>query len=489
VILADDASSDLALRPLIGLASFYIMLRTLLRSSFFVAMALVTVATWGCEPPPEARIEPTSRQLTVFWSGALRGELLECDCPLVPGGLPRLATLIDRERALAPDLSLLVEVGDVAGDPVDDESVAVESEIARRVRAELAYEAMGLIGYDLYLPGERDLTLGAEVVIDRVRTNGGALLSSNLWWRGVGEPLGQSTHLIETEYGAVAVIGVIQPLSEIERLAARAGHGAELEVVDPAVALDLVIAGLDDDVALVLLFAHGEDDWVRGVLSQVSGVDICVVAHDDSDPRTVEEIGDTLLIHTARDGKSLGRLEIELRSDGTIQYSGRPYAPTEDLVRDPEVSAIVDALDERLTEAQAFFDSANQGMEHPSGGTYLGFSACGECHGEQVESWLSTPHVSAFQALQSIGWHFETACFDCHATGFGFEAGFQSRMRTPLLSGVTCEACHGPASRDVHDPPGESGYGAVTEETCRGCHDQEHSPDFDYESALPRVRH
>lgn len=465
------------------------MLRHLLLPSFLAVLLTVTSLPLGCVPPPEEREAPETRQLTILWSGTIRGELTECDCPLAPGGLPRLASLVAEQRESSPDLSILVDVGDVAGDPREEQGVVVESELARRVRAELAYEALGFIGFDLYVPGERDLTLGVTPLVEQIEDNGGRLLSSNLWWANQAEPVGEPYHLVETELGSVALIGVSQQITASEELAARRGHDPEIEMFDPSVSLDLTLDALPTDVSFVVVFAHGTNAWARELLGVVDGVDVCVVAHEDSDPREIEQIGDAFLIKTAREAKSLGRLDILLRSDGTITFSGYPLAPTEEYERDPAVLELVDELGSRLRSAQQTLDNANVEAPHPSGGTYLGFSACGECHAEQMSSWLTTPHVSAFQALQSIGWHVVSECFECHSTGFGYATGFRGRAVTPMLSGVTCEACHGPASRDVHDPPGESGYGEVSEETCRRCHTNLRDPDFDFEAALPLVSH
>ena len=105
---------------------------------------------------------------------------------------------------------------------------------------------------------------------------------------------------------------------------------------------------------------------------------------------------------------------------------------------------------------------------------------------DETLAWYETPHVGAFHRLQEIGFHTDPECFGCHTTGFGYETGFMTRERSPMLSGVTCEACHGPASRDVHDL---EGYGGVDESTCLGCHDAQRDPDFDSERMIPLIRH
>lgn len=437
----------------------------------------------GCEPPPESLSEPASSVVTLMWSGTLRGEVEPCDCPLVPGGLARLATLIDTQRDSAEGELLLVEMGDVAGPPSDDDE-GIDPELARRVRADLAYEGLDRIGYDLYVPGELDLTLGVDALVERIDAAGAALLTTSVW-RGA-EPLGEGVHWIETDQGEVALLSVVAPLGERELQAARRGHDQPIATLEPLATLAMTLESVGQRADFVVLLAHGPTDWARTVLSEVDGIDLCVVAHEDEDPRGFEQVGESLLLRTAIDGKSLGRMDIELFDDGSVAFSGAPWPPSGDYEEDPDLRALVKTLPQRLDEAQRALDQANPADPHPSGAEYLGFSACGECHADVVEVWLRSDHVSAFQALQRTGWQVEPQCWECHTTGFGYATGFESRATTPLLSSVGCEACHGPSSRHVED---EVEHGEVDEQTCRRCHTAERDPDFDYDSQLELIRH
>lgn len=75
-------------------------------------------------------------------------------------------------------------------------------------------------------------------------------------------------------------------------------------------------------------------------------------------------------------------------------------------------------------------------------GSYQRPQNCGECHPKEFSQWAATRHAQAtcdplFQANQPLTDH-PTECFACHTTGYDIDTG---RF---LLSGVTCEACHGP---------------------------------------------
>lgn len=450
-----------------------------------IAVVLV-VLTGACEMPPDTRREPdggaSAARLTLLWTGAIEGELHPCKCPATPfGGLARLASLIDQELADDPD-ALLVDLGDFAGDPI--EGAAVDEGIARRERAWITLEALGLMGFRAIVPGERDLTLGVERLLAATRDAGIELLGTNLWRGGPDEPLGLTVLTVETSVGSVALLSVTAPLDEHQLRAAEQGHGRPLVVLEPIPALRLALESVTQRAVLVLLLVHGPTDWARDLLAQVDGVDLCLVAHDSDGPDAPEQIGDSYLITTGHQGHYLGRLQLELREGGGAGIGGSALPVIETVGERSEVAAVVQSLEARQEEAQRALDEANEGRSHPSGAEYIGFSRCGACHAEQANSWYSSPHIDAFHALQQVGWHIEPECFECHTTGFGYAGGFLDRQRTPTLAGVTCEACHGPG-----DECEGRDRAAIEEATCRACHTSDTSPDFELETWLALVRH
>jgi hypothetical protein len=115
---------------------------------------------------------------------------------------------------------------------------------------------------------------------------------------------------------------------------------------------------------------------------------------------------------------------------------------------------------------------------------YAGNNAttCGHCHGELTESWEGTGHSEAWAALGTSTTN--PYCQQCHTTGFddrfdhdgnristGVNNGGYDDTGAASLTGVQCEACHGPMGVNpaVHTPQVESSYRG---ETCAFCHDQ-----------------
>jgi cytochrome c554/c'-like protein len=140
--------------------------------------------------------------------------------------------------------------------------------------------------------------------------------------------------------------------------------------------------------------------------------------------------------------------------------------------------------------------------------------------------YVKTPHAHATDTLVHLNppRQFDPECLSCHVTGwdpqryFPFESGFLGLKETPDLVGNGCENCHGPAGRhaaaengeiDVTDAeknqlradlhlkvgPNEGNKpnqvykeGSVVDK-CMKCHDIDNSPDFDFQTYWPKVKH
>ncbi|MEW6337936.1 MAG: multiheme c-type cytochrome [Acidobacteriota bacterium] len=100
--------------------------------------------------------------------------------------------------------------------------------------------------------------------------------------------------------------------------------------------------------------------------------------------------------------------------------------------------------------------------------TFIGAAKCKMCHKLQHDSWLETKHAKATESAKNANdMKFEAACLGCHATN-----------ADEALTGVQCEACHGPGSdyksiQVMKDRAKAVANGLVipTQATCNRCHD------------------
>ncbi len=118
----------------------------------------------------------------------------------------------------------------------------------------------------------------------------------------------------------------------------------------------------------------------------------------------------------------------------------------------------------RPSGSRAFEDDST-GSTFSVFGSYQSPQRCRECHDAEFHAWSSTTHASAsFDPIFQV--YLQQAeepgeCLACHTTGYSTLTG------QFVLSGVTCEACHGPY-RTGH--PGESMAIAISTDLCGSCH-------------------
>lgn len=85
--------------------------------------------------------------------------------------------------------------------------------------------------------------------------------------------------------------------------------------------------------------------------------------------------------------------------------------------------------------------------------TFVGSAACKGCHKEAYKIWEKSPHSHAYKTLvnaqrPALRQH-DPECIVCHTVGFGYHTGFVDDIKTPKLTNVGCESCHGPGSEHI----------------------------------------
>jgi hypothetical protein len=123
---------------------------------------------------------------------------------------------------------------------------------------------------------------------------------------------------------------------------------------------------------------------------------------------------------------------------------------------------------------------------------YVGADKCKICHkgeakGMVWETWEKSAHSKAYQTLvdKKDGSEKNAKCLACHSTGFSKPTGYAVTDSTKALTGVGCEACHGPgadykAMNIMKDKAKAKEAGLMTpnEATCKVCHN-ENATNFD----------
>ncbi len=125
------------------------------------------------------------------------------------------------------------------------------------------------------------------------------------------------------------------------------------------------------------------------------------------------------------------------------------------------------------TSSNAFFRVSGPSPQ------YIGFQACTECHANIQTNVIKTPHAGAFTnvAFVTAGGQTNISCLPCHTVGYSLPTGFVSKAKTPLLAGVQCENCHGPAGFHAANPDDSTVIPQVdiAATVCGGCHSASHT--------------
>jgi hypothetical protein len=262
---------------------------------------------------------------------------------------------------------------------------------------------------------------------------------------------------------------------------------------------------------------------------------LCLSEEDEPPSRPVEvktSAGTTQVITLGRKGKFVGAVGIWHTGKAAQPYEFKyeRVEMTEDFLTKPEqrkghpIVELMEAYTRELRD-KSYLEKYGQvrhalqvmpevkGLRTPGPVEYVGSEKCKKCHEDAYEIWKKTPHSHAYATLVDkdrknppSNRQYDPECIVCHTVGFGYQTGFVNEKRTPLLTDVGCEGCHGPASRHVLNPdntewqkrlnpwkylPKEKRKDA-TDQFCQKCHDIDNDVTWlhgGFEKKWPKIQH
>lgn len=439
-------------------------------------------------------------QAVLFVSGQQHGYIEPCGCTGLEnqkGGLIRRDTLLTELRDRGWEL-IPVDVGNQV------------RRIGRQpeMKFQTTVESFRTMGYRAAALGIDDLKLSSIELIQMAGSDGlteSPFLSANV--SVIDESFFPSHRIVESggrKIGITAVLGN-EHKDEIQ--------SSDIEFFDPLERLKLAAEKLDQEQCdFKVLLAHASIEESAELARQVPGFDLVVTAGG---------FGEPTLAPQAIEGSKSVMVQVGTKGmyGGIVGIFDDPQQPIR-YQRIAISSQFKDSrrmLEEFAQYQQRLADAGFDGLgisftAHPSGRTYVGSEACGDCHTTAYEIWEGTPHSHATTSIVEpdnerggIPRHHDPECISCHVTGWNpqkyypYTTGFVSPEDTPLMMGSGCENCHGPGSEHV---AAELGDIDVTNErlkelqqqmilpldkardTCLECHDLDNSPDFHREGAF-----
>jgi hypothetical protein len=169
-----------------------------------------------------------------------------------------------------------------------------------------------------------------------------------------------------------------------------------------------------------------------------------------------------------------------------VDYTLTPITDT--LSADPKTLALVEAYHQAAKAGNDCEQNPIPPQAQPANGNgYAGRAECELCHPAADKFWRSTPHAKAWDTLVKADKTSDAGCVGCHVTGWQ-ELGGANLCHNEKLRDVGCESCHGPAAKHAEVGGGEAYVKLkVPASVCEQCHNELHSPKFNYEEYLKQV--
>ena len=352
-------------------------------------------------------------------------------------------------------------------------------------KARTVIRAHNLVGLDAMAVGAYDLAAGLDELL-RLRTLARfPFLCANLVDRERKGTVFPPYHIVKRDGWRVGLIGVVDQLQAREALPP--GDRYAVEPVWSAVkrlAPELRAEGCDVVVVLSAL----DPKRMRVLARSISGIQIFIAGDPRNKLRLPWHLGDSWILGGSQMGKFVGLAAVD-REPGKKPTVRQRYVPMRpDYPEVPAVRREVDAYYRLVGAAQAAgipvrddeLDT-NLKLSRP---VYVSDEVCRRCHPAHHKAWARGPHAGALGRLAAPE-RGKPGCVRCHVTGYGAYGGFSDGAGAPDLSGVQCEACHGPGSLHPAAPIPRAREAA--EAACAGCHTRERSPGFRLRSALERI--
>ncbi|GDX81961.1 hypothetical protein LBMAG42_37720 [Deltaproteobacteria bacterium] len=444
--------------------------------------------------------EAPFREAIVALTGAVRGEVEVCGCPTTPyGGFARRSALYAKLRTLDVPF-VAVDAGEMLV-----KGLTARDEVDRRVRAQAVLDLAHTAGLDAWAASPVDLLPGGMEFL----RSAGALAAN---WSAPPASFGAAS-IVERAGVRLGFIGL-------------AGTASDVKGSDAVAAVAAAKVG-EADAWFVL--SSADEATNRAVAEQVSGIAAVLATEGDrlDEPRTtngapiIEAPGRgryVTLVHvflastpralevvergiwkdvaTYRSGRSLAgggpspAMDAEAKRDHerlVKRSRGRNYAFVETVPLGSDLDGDVGTEDTLDKFHAAILGSAQAAVAAPARGGYATGSACGGCHQDRLASWAFDGHARAIESLAGRDAASNPECIGCHSTGFGRPGGFAdlTERGAAAYRDVQCEACHGPMRG--HDGRGSVHSQPITEATCRACHDEANSPEFEYRTYLAKI--
>jgi len=459
---------------------------TVLKTCVIVSLLLI-LSNQGCnihrdkETGEKLNKVSSAPIIHVLFTGEENGYLEPCGCSeLQLGGFQKRHTLIKHLRGKDENW-ILLSLGDLPG------KVGRQDEI----KMETALEALGRMGYVAHNIGEKDLNMGTDLLGYLSQISNIDFISSNIVDLTT-QVLKIKPYIIkeiktkETTL-RVGILGIVSP-ELIENIS------QDIEVTDPVLSLKPLLSDLHDKTDILILLSHAEMEESIKIAEVYPELDLIISGHlTDRPDLYIKKVNNSYVIPVGEKGKYVGKITLSppQKQTGANEHVNSFSPAIETISLDgrfedsPEIAMLLRIYQQRLKDEELLEQVFKSDL--PSNLTFIGNDDCALCHNRIFKHWEGTDHASAYETLVTAEHEYDPECVECHVIGLNYFTGFETIESTPELMGVGCESCHGPGSD--HKETQSNDYGRVSVEDCEVCHNDEHSPNFEFKDYWQKIKH
>ena len=459
---------------------------TVFKTFVFVSLLLI-LSSQGCnshlgkETGDNLNKTSTAPVIHVLFTGEENGYLEPCGCSEVQlGGFLKRHTLINHLRKNDENW-ILLSLGDLP------DKVGRQDEI----KMETALDALGRMGYVAHNIGEKDLNMGIDLLGYLSQISNVDFISSNIvdLTTQVLKIKPYIIKEIKTNEATltVGILGIVSP-GLIENIS------QDIEVKDPVLSLEPLLNDLQDKTDILILLSHAEMEESLKIAEVYPELDLIISGHlVDRPDLYLKKVNNTYVIPVGEKGKYVGEITLstQQKQTGEDKHVNNCLPAIEITSLDgrfedsPEIATLLRTYQERLKDEELLTQVFKS--DPPSNLTFIGNGDCALCHNRIFKHWEETGHASAYETLVKAEHEYDPECVACHVIGLNYFSGFETIESTPELKGVGCESCHGPGSD--HKDTQSKDYGRVGVEDCEICHNDEHSPNFEFKNYWQKIKH
>jgi 2',3'-cyclic-nucleotide 2'-phosphodiesterase/3'-nucleotidase len=265
-------------------------------------------------------------ELTVAFSSDLLGKIRSCGCVVEDmGGLGRWATFTQQLRSSFPSV-IAVDAGDIFG--ADLSFTATE--------AELAFDAMNVVGLDAITVGETDFVFGLTFLQGVASRATFPIVSANIVDPATGQGIFGPPYIVKTLKGGlrVAITGV---LDDAIRFPAYIDV-SRFKVLPAIETMRKLVPEMKSKADFLIVLSHMGMDRSFQLAREVPDFDLVVVGHAKPVIKKLEKQGKSIMLATGGQGQYIGQIDLSLTGTGAISELQMRLVPLEDSIPlDPKV--------------------------------------------------------------------------------------------------------------------------------------------------------